>query len=105
MAEFKPFEGERQELQQRGVTEAAAWLQSSRPGPNIQLQTPPISEMSSQALSKRVFGGAAWAAQFCFGKVQVAPNKHFISFAEELGGRVCIGKHFVIMQVARHCCL
>ena len=31
MAEFQPFEGERQELQQRGVTEAAAWLQSSRP--------------------------------------------------------------------------
>ena len=72
MAEFKPFEGERQELQQRGVTEAAAWLQSSRQ--KIQLQTPP-SEMSSQALSKRVFGGAAWAAQFCFGKVQVAPNR------------------------------
>ena len=29
MAEFKPFEGERQELQQRGVTEAAAWLCSN----------------------------------------------------------------------------
>ena len=29
MAEFKPFEGERQELQQRGVTEAVAWLCAS----------------------------------------------------------------------------